>query len=254
MAKDVLQEDVAHGQLTRLILHHGQPVYFEVEDQALQVRADVAKTLAFSTQGPLQAVPILSLEPERFRRRRFIKRLDPVLDRTYPELRLVHRRGKTSVSLEVDKDLKEGSEVVVSRWTKRIHGVDHYEVRPASIESPANAYDQEDVPRFLFIGASVMTLGILILLCRQLPDFLVRSLLWLRFVGRYHVKVIGINNLPADGPVILATNCGNLQACLNVLSATDRFTRFILVESAMEPEPTPLLRFLARARTDRPAP
>jgi len=38
--------------------------------------------------------------------------------------------------------------------------------------------------------------------------------------------------LPTSGPVILATNADNLDACLSVLSATDRTTRFILVQTA----------------------
>jgi len=106
-----------------------------------------------------------------------------------------------------------------------------------------------------------MTLGILILLCRQLPDFFVRALLWLRSHGRYHLKVIGVNNLPSEGPVILATNCDRFDDCMQVLAATDRYARFILVVNPADEKPPPLLRFLAKrtglvvlpARQDYPA-
>src|SRR5260370_36279360 len=91
-----------------------------------------------------------------------------------------------------------------------------------------------------------MTLAILYLLCRQLPDFFVRALLWLRSHGRYRLKVIGLHNLPSDGPVILATNCDRFDTCMQVVTATDRFTRFILLESDADVPPTPLLRYLAR--------
>ncbi len=91
-----------------------------------------------------------------------------------------------------------------------------------------------------------MTLAILILLCRQLPDFFVRALLWLRSHGRYRLRVIGVNNLPSNGPVILATNCDRFQDCMQVVAATDRFTRFVLLESAADAPPRPFLRFLAR--------
>ncbi|MBV9124859.1 MAG: hypothetical protein JO112_16005, partial [Planctomycetes bacterium] len=132
-----------------------------------------------------------------------------------------------------------------SRWKERPHGIEHYEVRLAG-KPLENAYDQEDVPRFLFVGASLMTLAILILLCIQLPDFFVRSLLWLRSHGRYRLRVVGLPNLPSDGPVILATNCDRFEMCMNVVAATDRFTRFILLENAADPKPRGLLRYLAR--------
>lgn len=105
---------------------------------------------------------------------------------------------------------------------------------------------EEQLPPYLFLGASGMTLAILILLCRQLPDFFVRALLWLRSHGRYRLRVVGVNNLPSNGPVILATNCDRFQDCMQVIAATDRFTRFVLLESAADAPPRPFLRFLAR--------
>ena len=44
---------------------------------------------------------------------------------------------------------------------------------------------QLQLPRVLFVVASLMTAGMLLLLCRQLPDFFVRALLWLRSHGRH---------------------------------------------------------------------
>src|SRR5262249_54362294 len=80
----------------------------------------------------------------------------------------------------------------------------------------------------------------------QLPDFFVRSLLWLRSHGRYRLKVIGLNNLPSEGPVILAANCDSFETCMQVVTATDRFTRFVLLESDPDEKPPWLLRYLAR--------
>jgi MFS family permease len=147
--------------------------------------------------------------------------------------------------ISADDDIPPDTEVAVSRWKLSPRGVDHYEVRPAE-EPLEDAYDQELVPRFLFLGASLMTLGILILLCRQLPDFFVRALLWLRSHGRYRLRVVGIPHLPANGPVILATNCDRFESCMQVVAATDRFTRFVLLESEDDPSPPWLLRLLAR--------
>lgn len=97
----------------------------------------------------------------------------------------------------------------------------------------------------LFLAASLMTAGMLFLLCQQLPDFFTRTLLWLRSLTRYRLHVLGLNNLPSDGPVILATNCETPEGCMRVLTATDRFTRFILVEHSPEVRLPWLLRLLA---------
>jgi hypothetical protein len=105
---------------------------------------------------------------------------------------------------------------------------------------------KEGLPKILFLVASLMTALMLFLLCQQLPDFFTRTLLWLRSLKRYHLHVIGLNNLPTDGPVILATNCETPEGCMQVLTATDRFTRFILLEHSREGRLPWLLRYLAR--------
>jgi acyl-[acyl-carrier-protein]-phospholipid O-acyltransferase/long-chain-fatty-acid--[acyl-carrier-protein] ligase len=102
------------------------------------------------------------------------------------------------------------------------------------------------IPKILFLLLSFMTAGMLLLLCRKLPDFFVRALLWLRSHGRYRLKIIGQQNLPSDGAVILATNCDRFETCMQVVTATDRYTRFILLESAEDESPPWLLRYLAR--------
>jgi len=58
--------------------------------------------------------------------------------------------------------------------------------------------------------------------------------------------VIGQHNLPSNGPVILATNCDRFETCMQVVTATDRYTRFILLESEDDERPPWLLRYLAR--------
>ncbi|HJT76688.1 MAG TPA: MFS transporter [Gemmataceae bacterium] len=100
------------------------------------------------------------------------------------------------------------------------------------------------VPKVLFLVASLMTALMLLLLCQQLPDFFTRTLLWLRSLSRYRLHVTGLNNLPSDGPVILATNCDRPESCMQVLAATDRFTRFILVEHSDEHRLPAVLRYL----------
>jgi 1-acyl-sn-glycerol-3-phosphate acyltransferase len=150
-------------------------------------------------------------------------------------------------SLQPETDEQEGTEVIVGHYTliRQGHPVEYFKVQPAS-DPLEPVHNKEPLTRALFLGAALMTLGILILLCRLLPDFFVRSLLWLRAQGRSRLKVIGLQNLPIEGPVLLATNCDRFKDCMQVVTATDRFTRFILLEDPDDREPTPLLRYLAR--------
>src|SRR5262249_22718861 len=133
--------------------------------------------------------------------------------------------------------------VIVSRY--QINQVVTFCIRPADTSQKA-VYNNESLPRYLFLGASLMTLGILILLCRQLPDFFVRALFWLRSQGRYRLKVVGMHNLPTGGPAIRPTTCDRRESGLQVVSATDRFTRFVLLESQADGKPSGLLGYLAR--------
>jgi MFS family permease len=219
------KDNVARGELKKLEYNkHGRPYEIEVQDAP---EKGLLKVTA-------QHVPAAVVRPENSDE-------DEVLERR----------------IDVDEDLidigggglqpaapgRPGSQVIVSTYTLR--GAVHYKVRLAG-QPLKVAYDQEQLPHYLFVSASLMTLAILYLLCRQLPDFFVRALLWLRSHGRYRLKVVGLNNLPTDGPVILATNCDRFDTCMQVVTAADRFTRFILLESEDQERPPWLLRYLAR--------
>jgi acyl-[acyl-carrier-protein]-phospholipid O-acyltransferase/long-chain-fatty-acid--[acyl-carrier-protein] ligase len=129
---------------------------------------------------------------------------------------------------------------VVTGALERMFGLNQAEKSVQDLEL------QLQIPRILFVVLSAMIAGMLVLLCRKLPDFFVRSLLWLRSHSRYRLKVIGMHNLPSEGPVILATNCDHFESCMQVVAATDRFTRFILLESRFDEKPAWFLRYLAR--------
>ncbi len=129
--------------------------------------------------------------------------------------------------LQVDEDLEMGAKVKVSKYALR--GLEYYRVRDASTDLKP-LYNNEDVPEYLFIGASLMTLRVLLLLWRQLPDFFVRTLRWWQGLGRYQIRVLDNANLPTSGPAILATNCRRFQESIDVLAATDRQLPFLLME------------------------
>ena len=223
LAPEVPQEEFARGELLDLQYRNGRPTYFKVR------KANVSQIVEIPREKPLDenedAAPNWRIE----------------------EAEVGEGPIDLGTGLKSRTDDQPGSEVIVTRYTLAREGtpVDHFMIRPAE-SALVPAYDNEILPRYLFLAAAAMTLAILLLLCRQLPDFIVRSVLWLRTHGRYRLKVIGLNNLPSNGPVILATNCVRFQDCMLVLAATDRYTRFVLVETDEDDEPRPLLRYLAR--------
>jgi MFS family permease len=219
----------ARGTLLRLDYDaHGRPAYFEVGDPGERPRRKGQPNSPEDTPPDLFAE-----EDEETAKKRPVILVDHAV------------RPAVSVGLQgQEKALDDPSRVVVSTYV--IRGVKHYQVRLAD-EPLAAAYDDEGLPRLLFLGTAVITLFTLLVLCRQVPDFFVRSLLWLRTHGRYRLKVVGIHNLPSNGPVILATNCDRFHECMQVIAATDRYARFILFETPSDDGPRrPLLRYLAR--------
>jgi MFS family permease len=142
--------------------------------------------------------------------------------------------------------LSKGDPVVVSRWTLR--GVAHYRVR-AEGQPLRPVYDYEQLPRYLFIGAALMTLGILVLLTRKLPDFFVRTFFWVWSLGRFRIREVGLKNLPTSGPVVLATNCHTLRSGLQLVSVTDRTTKVLLPAGYDRAIGIGVLRALTRGTT-----
>jgi MFS family permease len=115
--------------------------------------------------------------------------------------------------------------------------------RAVTAQKPA--FDDQNVPVYLFGCASFLTFLMLVLLCRRLPDFFVRSVLWIQSWGRMQTRLIGGKNIPTAEPVLLATNCRRFKEALQVISTTDRPLRFILHEAEND-KTTPLLRMLAK--------
>jgi MFS family permease len=136
----------------------------------------------------------------------------------------------------------KGSRVVVSSY--RLRNVNHILVR-AEGKSP-RMYDHEFVPSYLFAGASLMTLLILLILWRELPDFFLRAWIWLHSLHRYRLEVVGVNSLPTDGPAVLAMSCGDVEGSLHVLSVTDRPTHFLVLDWTPAARLSALGRLLAR--------
>jgi MFS family permease len=150
--------------------------------------------------------------------------------------------------ITLDSGVRVGMKVAVSKHTltSRSTGkpLDYYELRRA--EKPADEeFDDQNVPVYLFGCASLLTLLMLLLLCRRLPDFFVRSVLWVQAWGKMQTRLIGGKHIPTTEPALLATNCRHFLEALQVSAATDRTLRFLLHEAEVD-QTTPLLRLLAK--------
>lgn len=146
-------------------------------------------------------------------------------------------RGKRAREIDVETELidvfggglKAGDRVIDRNY--RLESVTYHRIRRADQE-PKPFYDESGLPRLLFLGAASLTLLTLLLLGRQMPDLFLRTLIWLRTQPRYRLEIEGLNHLPDKGPVVIATNARGIEACLHIISATDRPVRFALLEEA----------------------
>ena len=213
--------------------------------QTDKVAEGTLKDLQYNTHGRLDLVEIevwAGFPPKTFRTEESQKKPDEgflsIIDEIFGE----------NLFEMVGSGLKKGDEVIVSSYKLKGESAPlHYRLRRADQPlKEVEVYDQEGLPSYLFIGAAMMVLAILCLLCRQLPDFFVRALFWLRSLGRFRIKVIGMHNLPPRGPVILATNCDRMDSSMQLVAATDRYTHYLLLEEKDNRPALPVLRFMAR--------
>jgi len=83
------------------------------------------------------------------------------------------------------------------------------------------------IPKMLFLSASIFTLLMFALAWWQRPDFMLRAISWVRSARRRHLRALGLDNIPANGQVILISNSHDCDHWIHVVSTVDRFTRFV---------------------------
>jgi MFS family permease len=140
-------------------------------------------------------------------------------------------RQVLNVLTQLGRSLEKGDQVVVEVY--QVGETTVYNIRRAD-QQARPFHDQRGMPRLLFVSAAAMTLVTLLLLWWQLPDLGYRTWLWYRWQKRYRLDVEGLDNLPDSGPVILVTNAEEREAVLQVLSVTDRTTRFLKPDANMK--------------------
>jgi MFS family permease len=146
--------------------------------------------------------------------------------------------------------LEPGAEVVVTRYQRtdpRGRTIAYYRVRSA--QSPERqVFEDERLPSLLFLGVGFTTLVTLMILWGQLPDLFFRTWLWFHIHRRARLEIGGMHHLPPRGPVLLVTDAVGAESSLQVLSATDRTTRFLFVQEPGEPNLPRHIRAVARRR------
>jgi MFS family permease len=178
------EDRVAQGELAQIGLLRGRPVYFKVDN------LEVGKMPTDDKQ-----------------------RLN-VFDHLFSP-RPPHARP----DIEIDRSVKEHDDVIVSHF--HLGEIDHYVIRPADRpESPA--YDERPLPRFLFLGAGLLTFGVLLILWRRVRDLPGRSLTLLRAFASRRFVLNGLVHIPGDGPVVLAIETTDPAALRAIKSAVDR--------------------------------
>src|SRR5262249_52502808 len=101
------------------------------------------------------------------------------------------------------------------------------------------------LPRYLFFGAAFMTIGVLLILLRLLPDLLQRTEWVLRSLRKERLRVSGIKYLPGNGGVLLATDAALPETRRAVAWASDRMVHF-LAATATEKDMLDAERLLRR--------
>jgi MFS family permease len=89
---------------------------------------------------------------------------------------------------------------------------------------------QRHIPHVLFVTTAAMTFASMMYLTRRLPDFYLRTAIWMRAKGHNPLRTVGIENMPTDGPVLLLANADVFPAALDLVAAVDRFPHMMFVE------------------------
>ena len=142
----IRRESVSTGSLRRWAtdgaeFQRGRPVYFEVTPGE-------GKPIVHGGRKPDPSEPLPSAMKQIFGS-------EPHAEGTHPTF------------IDLNRGVREGQRVAVSRFV--LHGVEHLDIRSA--DDPLEPdYDAAHLPRFLFMGAGLMTLLTLLVLMWRLPD------------------------------------------------------------------------------------
>jgi MFS family permease len=126
---------------------------------------------------------------------------------------------------------RAGDEVKVSKYV--LGAGTHFRLRP--VDAPQRpAFDRRRLPALLFLAAAGLTFLTLLVLWGKLGDLFYRTDLWFRWRGKARLETAGSNNVPSDGPALLATNAPSEMRSLQILSCVDRVGRYLMIDNNLE--------------------
>jgi MFS family permease len=177
------EQDVAEGVLTEKLLSHGRPVYVVVGDKPFGEKP--AEEAGFD-----------------------------IVDHLFGE-----KPVETPPMIEVSRTVAVGDAVRVRFY--ELNGVKHFTVSGTS-ESPQVHYDARNLPRFLFLGAGLMTFGVIVILWRRVRDLPTRAVGLIASTTGIRYSPEGLHHVPGDGPLLLLLDFQDPIATRAALGAVDR--------------------------------
>ncbi len=99
-------------------------------------------------------------------------------------------------------------------------------------------------PGQVFLVAAAMSTVVAFELLKRLPDFFVRLMLYPIANGLYSIRVVGGENVPLEGPVLLVSNHVSFVDAVLIAMANQRLVRFLMLRQYYD---LPVARHLFRA-------
>jgi hypothetical protein len=160
--------------------------------------------------------------------------------------------GKPHVAIiQRNKNVGTGDYVQVSTYTinSKSTGKDtmYYYLRLANSPMP-KIYDNQNLPVYLFLGGTILSIVVLFLLVKQLPDLFQRTSFWLNALKKYTVSIVNSKYLADTGPVIMVTNAHREQELGDIHTCCDR--QVLKVPSISGPIHTRVMETTAALKAD----
>ncbi len=84
----------------------------------------------------------------------------------------------------------------------------------------------------LFLFAAGMTVVMLFVFLRLRPDFLLRTLSYLKQSSRRSLQAIHADHVPSYGPLLVVSNARSLDDWIKVISVNDRKLNFAWIQNS----------------------
>ncbi len=98
-------------------------------------------------------------------------------------------------------------------------------------------------PAVIFVALGILTAAVTVYICRAVPDFLIRFVVWLTTHTVYRFRVVGRENGPREGPALLVCNHVSLMDAGLITACFQRFVRFLMYREYYD---HPLLHWAAK--------